>query len=205
MNRIVFLLVLLVCCSFATRAQAQALQSFPGDVHNRGETRILFWNGDARKSVGEVAISYGRPEWKTDYDKPGALDQLTKGKIWRAGNNFWTFLDTNVPLKIGGQDVAIGMYYLAVTRSEDGSAWSLAFIDPAETRSRLLDAFEVTTRPDEVPIVFKAPLTFKTHAETTKYIEMSLTGYPSDITKATLLIKWGSFELSAPVEAMLGN
>ncbi len=41
---------------------------------------------------------------------------MTSGKIWRMGENFWTSLDSNAPLTIGGVEVPV----LVVTRPEDG-------------------------------------------------------------------------------------
>jgi DUF2911 family protein len=62
-----------------------------------------------------------------EYEDPVKFDGMTKGKTWRLGKDFWTVLDTNVPLKIAGKEVAAGTYYLGLFRSADGSAWSLAF------------------------------------------------------------------------------
>ena len=202
MGHVVSTLALVFCCVSLAQAQSD-VRAFPGNVHNRGETRILFWNGAAGKAAAEVAISYGRPLWKNEYNTAGALDQMTKGKTWRAGKNFWTFLDTNIPLKIGGTDIPVGMYYLVVQRSADGNDWSLAFIDPASARRNRIDAAEADRRIGEMTIQHSAPLMFKSRNDITRLLEMEIAGYPNDLSKATFVIKWGKFELSGPVEATM--
>jgi hypothetical protein len=79
----------------------------------------------------------------------------------------------------------------------------VALIDPGQTRSRRVDAFELATRSGEIPVVVRAPLTFRKQASVMPYLNMKLTSYPSDVSKALLQISWGSFELSEPVEAMI--
>ncbi len=202
MKRFAVALAAVICCFSQSQAQSN-VQSFPGNVHNRGESRILLWDGAAGKAAAEVAVSYGRPLWKDAYNAPGALDQMTKGKIWRAGKNFWSFLDTNVPLTVGGQQIPVGMYYLVVQRSADGNDWTLSFVDPADTRGKRIDAAEADPRSAELSVFYSAPMTFKSRNDTTRLLEMQLAGYPDDISKASFIIKWGKFELSAPVEATL--
>jgi hypothetical protein len=200
-----FWLTLAALCGLASWSQAQSggMQVFSDNTATRGETRLLFWNNAANRSVGEVAILYGRPEWKADYDKPGALDTLTVGKFWRVGQNFWTLLDTNLPLKIGGQPVQMGMYYLVVERSADGGTWSLAFLNTTGARTRRIDPFELPGRAADLPIAFKAPLTFRKRDDTTPFLSITLMSAPADPGKAMLEIRWGSFELSAPVEVTI--
>jgi hypothetical protein len=202
MKRVTFIMAALLCCVSLAQAQSDT-QSYPGNLHNRGESRILLWDGAAGKAVAEAAVSYGRPEWKDQYGAPGALDQMTKGKVWRAGKNFWSFLDTNVPLNFGGQEIPVGMYYLVVKRSADGNDWTLSFVDPDDIRSKRMDASEADARSAELSILYSAPLTFKARNDTTRLLEMELMGYPNDVSKAIFAIRWGKFELSVPVEATL--
>ena len=197
------LLTLAALTFVASSAQAQ-LRAFTGTLHNKGETRILLWDSAAGKPAAEVALSYGRPAWKKDYEAPGALDSITKGKLWRAGQNFFTNLDTNVPITIGGQDVPVGHYYVAIQRSADGANWMLAFIDPPSTRSMIVDASEVGgDRGSSLTVKFTAPLTFQKTTGTTTNLDMMFTTNPDDVTKSLLQIKWGQFELNAPVVVKL--
>jgi len=81
--------------------------------------------GTAETMVGgkKVVIDYGRPALKGR-----KLDELMKNlpedRIWRAGENQVTTLDTAGALNIGGKMVPAGKYSLYVHAAENGS-WSL--------------------------------------------------------------------------------
>jgi hypothetical protein len=181
---------------------AHAQQSQPtviaegGEPDDRASARVLYWNTAKKASAGQFAIDYGRPVWKSAYEDAATFDAMTKGKTWRMGSNFWTALDTCLPLKISGKNVPVGYYYLGLHRSADGSQWSLAFIDPAKVRAARTDAFEVA----KAPIMFDVPMsTASTTAKPAKLtIELS---YPKDdIHKVTLNVAWGTLALTAPIE-----
>src|SRR2546425_5669783 len=142
-------LVLLLLLPTAFPAQDKpAIEAFGGaEPDERGSTRLLYWDRQKDVGAGEFAIDYGRPVWKKDYDDSAKFDGMTNGKTWRLGKDFWTVLDTNLPLRIAGKEVAPGTYYLGLFRSADGAAWSLAFIEPAKARAAHLDAFEINKAP----------------------------------------------------------
>ena len=50
---------------------------------------------------------------------PARFDVATKGKVWRLGNDYWTLLDSNIPIKVGGRDIPVGLWYLGLSRSDD--------------------------------------------------------------------------------------
>lgn len=184
---------------------AQAQQATPkieaegGGPDDRASARILYWNDTANSSAGWLSIDYGRPHWKKDYDDPAKFDAITKGKVWRMGSNHWTTLDTCLPLKIAGQDVAAGSYYLGLHRSPDGSSWSLAFIDPAGVRRAHLDAFQI----GKAAVGFEAPMTSEKAAAPVDKLTITFS-YPQDHPRnATLKVAWGSLALTAPVEVEL--
>jgi hypothetical protein len=172
-----------------------------GQPDDRASTRVLYMNTQKHEAAGQFAINYGRPVWKSIYEDPEKFDHLTKGKTWRMGSNFWTALDTGLPLKISGNDVRPGYYYLGLHRSEDGSKWSLAFIDPARVRAAHLDASQI----EKAPVAFEVPLTIA-HAATKpeKFtIEFS---YPQDnIHKVTLNVTWGTLALTAPIDVTVAE
>lgn len=174
----------------AVLSQAQPKVTEFGQQTERGGTRVAFWDNEKNQALGQAAIDYGRPLWKPEYQEQ--LDAMTSGKIWRLGENFWTTFDCNIPVRIGGIDVPVGYYYLVVKRSEDGSAWRLAFVDPDPIRQKHIDAFEVSTRPTEIPVRFEAPLTFEPRDAPRQRLEIQL-------TEERLVIEWGTFALSAPV------
>src|SRR4029079_2539771 len=107
----------------------------------RGTSRILYWNQEKDMAVAAVAVDFGRPVWKKEYEDAGRFDLMTKGKVWRLGNDYWTILDSNLPIKIAGRHIRVSLQYLGLDRSPDGSRWSLAFIDPVKVRRSRLDGF----------------------------------------------------------------
>jgi len=194
-----FLIILL---AFSLHAQDQKkIEAYVDDITDRGLTRILYWNTAANSAAGELAIDYGRPKWKAEYEAAGAFDQMTKGKTWRLGKDLWTTLDTNLPLKIGSQTIAPGSYYLGVHRSADGAAWSLGFIDPAKARSTKLDAFEI----EKATLLFKVPLSFKTTTAANDALSISLSNAKDDLKNVALRLVWGKFELTTPIQVVVGN
>ena len=167
-----------------------------GQLDDRGSARVLYWNEAKHGSAGQFAIDYGRPVWQSAYDSPTTFDRMTKGKTWRMGSNFWTTLDTCVPLKISGQSVPVGYYYLGLHRSEDGARWSLAFIDPAKVRAAHIDAFDIA----KAPIEFEAPMTIAPAAGKQDKLTLELTYPKSDIRRVQLTVAWGTLALTAPIE-----
>jgi len=172
-----------------------------GTPDDRASARVLYWNTKKDVSAGQLAIDYGRPVWKSIYEDATKFDAMTKGKIWRMGSNFWTNLDTSLPLKISGREVPPGYYYLGLHRSAEGSNWSLAFLDPMEVRAVDLDAFDINKgRPR-----FEVPMTL---AETrTKAEKLTITlSYPKEaVGKVTLKVAWGTLTLTAPIDVTVSE
>jgi hypothetical protein len=166
-----------------------------------GSTKVLYW--DRTKGtpeagiIGGVAINYGRPSWKRSYANPEVFDRLTKGEIWRFGKGFWTVLDTNVPLTMGNRKIDIGHHYLGIHRSDDGSEWSLAFIDPAKARKAHLDAFQIA----KAPVDFRVPLEFSETEEHVDKLTVKLSYAADSPERLRMVIAWGKLRLSAPIEA----
>ena len=186
---------------------AYAQQSKPaivaegGQPDDRASARVLYWNTVKDGAAGQFAINYGRPVWKSVYEDPAKFDRMTKGKIWRMGSNFWTVLDTCLPLKISGKNVPAGYYYLGLHRSEDGLNWSLAFIDPARVRAAHLDAFEI----EKAPVAFEVPMSIAKSASKPEKLTIELS-YPEDnIRKVTLSVTWGTLALTAPIEVTVAE
>ncbi len=190
---------LLAALSLAAQEKKKGIIAEGGDPDERASARILYWDRDADHAAGEFAIDYGRPAWKKDYEDPAKFDSLTKGKVWRMGSNFWTTLDTQLPLKISGIDVPAGSYYLGLDRSPDGSTWSLAFINPARVRAMRLDGFEVA----RAPILFRVPVATEKAATLTPKLTITLSHDATDIKSGTLRLAWGNVVLTAPVKVAL--
>jgi DUF2911 family protein len=176
--------------------QQNTIQVFGGQPDERASTRMLY---ETDRAIGEFAIDYGRPAWKKEYEDPATFDKMTRGKVWRLGKDFWTTLDTSLPLRIAGRELSIGYYYLGLHRSEDGATWSLAFLDPVEIRSSKLDAFEI----NKAPIAFKVPVKLEKGVEMVDKLTLLLSHQKQNVNSVTLKVVWGSLHLSAPIEVLL--
>jgi hypothetical protein len=167
----------------------------------RGLTRVLYWNELRDSPLGAVSIDFGRPNWNSQLDNPARFDALTKGNVWRLGNDYWTTLDSNVPMKISGRDIPIGLWYLGLHRSPDGATWSLAFVDPIKARSSRLDPHAMNLAPVE----FRVPLTVEQTSGFAEKLTIVLAADKSNIKNVTLRITWGKLQLMAPAQILLEN
>jgi Protein of unknown function (DUF2911) len=191
------MLVLLV--AGALRAQQGAKIGVEGGdpPDDRGSARLLYWNETANAAAGQVAINYGRPVWRKDYEDPAKFDAMTKGKIWRMGSNFWSNLYTDLPITISGKAIEPGFYFLGLQRSADGSTWNLAFIDPVKVREARIDAFQI----QKARVEFTAPMnTDSAGADAVEKLTIVLTHPVNDMRDATMKVAWGHLALSAPVK-----
>ena len=170
-----------------------------GGPDDRASARVLYWNAQANAPAGQFAIDYGRPVWKKDYEDPAKFDAMTRGKIWRMGSNFWSVLDTQLPLSIGGKKVPVGSYYLGLHRSEEGSEWSLVFIDPSRVRRGRMDAFLI----EKAPVEFEASMSIAKLEAPADKLTITLSYPKADIKHVTLRVAWGNLALSAPIEVAL--
>lgn len=193
--------VLVVMGSIAVQAQQKkpGIIAEGGIVEERASVRVLYWDQVKDGAAGQFAIDYGRPAWRKEYEDKAKFDSMTRGKVWRLGKDFWTVLDTGVPLKIGGKDVPVGAWYLGLRRSSDGSTWSLVFIDPAKVRKARLDAFEI----NKAPVEFKIAVTSGAPETTTEKLTIELSYKKDNIKDVTLKILWGKLQVSAPVQVTL--
>jgi hypothetical protein len=186
---------------FASAIQGQdnkprpKIVAFGSDSPERGTTRVGYWNNEKNQGAGQFAIDYGRPVWRKEYEDTANFDKMTKGKVYRLGSNYWTTLDTDIPLTVAGKSIPAGQWYLGLHRSEDGASWSLAFIDPAKARSAHLDASEI----ERAPIAFKAPMKIES-GEMKEKLTIDLVFQRTNLKDVTLRIAWGKMQLSAPIQ-----
>src|ERR1051325_4013345 len=192
--------IAIFCLGFVVQAQENKPQKprpkigvFGSDSPERGTTRVGYWNNEKNQGAGQFAIDYGRPVWKKDYEDTAKFDQMTKGHVYRLGSNFWTTLDTDTALKIGGVQIPAGLWYLGLARATDG-AWSLVFIDPAKARAAHIDASEI----ERAPVAFKAPMKVDQAADSKEKLTIDLLFQRGTPTDVTLRVAWGNLQLSAP-------
>jgi hypothetical protein len=198
MKRYAMLVGVMLLFTLISQAQQKPkIEAEGGTPDDRASARVLYWNGQTNSAAGQVAIDYGRPVWRKEYNDTAKFDAMTRGKVWRMGSNYWTILDTNLPLSIGGKKVPIGLYYIGLHRSEEGSEWSLAFIDPAKARKMHLDAFQI----ERAPVDFEAHMSNVSKTESpAQKLTITLTYPKNDIKHVTLLVGWGNLALSTPIE-----
>ncbi|HKS39505.1 MAG TPA: DUF2911 domain-containing protein [Blastocatellia bacterium] len=200
-SRLVFVSFALVIC-FAPVLQAQdkkprpLIVAFGSDSPERGTTRVGLWNTKKNMGAGQFAIDYGRPVWRKEYEDTAKFDKMTNGKVYRLGSNFWTTLDSDIPLVIAGKSIPAGHWYLGLHRSADGATWSLVFIDPAKARAGQMDASEI----ERAPIAFKAPMTTEQASELKEKLTIDLMFQEANPKDVTLKIAWGKLQLSAPIQ-----
>ena len=189
----------------ATVVQAQqakpTIVAEGGGLDDSASARVLYWNQKTDSAAGQFAINYGRPVWKQVYEDPSQFDAMTKGKVWRMGSNFWTNLETQLPLNIAGKSVPAGYYYVGVHRSADGSQWSLAFIDPAEVRHTHLDAFEIR----KARVKFEAPVSVAQAEGKPDKLTITFSYPKDDVKNVTLRVAWGNLALTAPMKVALSE
>jgi len=189
-----------ISLSFVSAIQGQdnkrpKIVAFGSDSPERGTTRVGYWNNEKNQGAGQFAIDYGRPVWRKEYEDTANFDKMTKGKVYRLGSNYWTTLDTDIPLTVAGKSIPAGQWYLGLHRSEDGATWSLAFIDPAKARAAHLDASEI----ERAPIAFKAPMKIES-GEMKEKLTIDLVFQRTNLKDVTLRIAWGKMQLSAPIQ-----
>ena len=189
--------IVVLLFSLSAKGQQPKIVAEGGTPDDRASARVLYWNTQTDAAAGQVAIDYGRPVWKKEYNDSAKFDAMTRGKIWRMGSNYWTILDTELPLSIAGKKVPMGFYYLGLHRSEEGSEWSLVFIDPTKARKQRLDAFQI----EKAPVEFEALMSTVAQAETpTEKLTITLSYPKDDIKHVTMRVAWGNLVLSTPIE-----
>ena len=188
-------LVLLGALSVHGQGKIEVEGGTPDDY---ASARIAYFGEKA--AVGQFAVNYGRPAWRSEYDDSGKFDALTKGKVWRMGSNFWTSFYTDLPLSISGKAVAPGLYFLGLKRSADGASWSLAFFDPAKVRAGHLDAFYV----ESAQVEFTAPIAVAPRRdEVAQKLTITFSHKDPSAHDATLDVAFGHLALTAPIQVTL--
>jgi hypothetical protein len=169
-----------------------AVESF-----DRGYSSISYWtlrNDGVEIGGGRISVEHGKPSWPAALDTKEAFDGATVGKLWRLGNNKWTTLDTNLPLRFGERRVEPGIYYLVLQRPKPGE-WRLGFIAPAAMTTGLLDAFATQAQPQDVRVLFSVPLKYAS-GEKKAELDITLALDSSDLAKGSVAIEWGPHHLS---------
>ncbi len=197
----IFALIIFLPGTFLAQDAKPRYSVFGGKPDERACVRIEFFD-NVKKIIQQVAIDYGTPAWKKEYEDPKIFDTMTKGKIWRMGSNFWSRLENYVPIKIAGKRVTPGVWYVGLRRSPDGNEWSMVFIDPTKARAAsIYDAFRI----NDAPVEISAPLIIEKATEIKEKLTVTITPQKEEVNNATVRIAWGKLQLSTPIEVELPN
>lgn len=162
------------------------------EASERGSARVFYWFQDS--SAGQLDIQYGRPAWQPAFE---AFLTKPNGNRWRLGENFWTTLDTNIPLRIGGVELGIGQHYLVLENQREHGVRLIA-LDPDEIRSKRLDAYEANETTGGVAI----PLEHAKGNGSAARLAIELDVDRRNEHRAKLTIRFGPHTLTAPVEML---
>jgi tetratricopeptide (TPR) repeat protein len=155
----------------------------------RKDCRLFYWAGNG--SPGQMVVSYGPVTWKDSYEGQFQAKTMTNRR-WRLGSNFWTTLDTNMDITIGGQKVPAGYYYITLEKKDDGNL-VLALNDPAQIRARKLDAFQAHETKGGIEI----PMAHATSEDVAG--ELTISFHKGDASgQGNLEIRFGGHSLNAP-------
>lgn len=173
-----------------------AATSFAQDSQPRGKAETMV-HGKT------VVIDYGRPDLKGR-----SLDELMKNlpedRIWRAGENQVTTLDTATDLKIGGKAIPAGKYSLYVHAPAEGNwslcvnkdqgidlvkLWDEASPEMAKEPWPRLDGYQKNIEGDEVA---RIPMT-KASADSSDVFNI-------DLSASALTMSWGGQSWEVGIE-----
>lgn len=185
----------LLAVALAAPATAQ-VKAFGGSAPRMAATRIFFGEDFSKGDLGMVCIQYGQPQWKAEYD--GMLDSL-KGKHLRLGKDYWTTLNTSIPLQAGTTAIAAGSYYAGLKCDAEG-AFSLVLMKAEESDKSGWAPW--TGEKWKPAYVLPMPRTQAAKTADTMAIDLDV---PDEANPARLDLKisWGSHVLTLPLMAQL--
>lgn len=165
----------------------------------QGERRAsrVFWFSRAG-SPGQVSVSYGGVAWKDSYAEDAKSKEF-ENRRWRLGKDFWTTIDSNLPMTIGTTAVPVGYYYLTLEKKSNGD-FVLALNDPAVVKKTKLDAFQADQTKGGIEVVLK----HETMPESSPKLDIAFSSDADDSSKGALTIKFGPNKLTAPVTYQFG-
>ena len=173
----------------AYRTQA-AVQSFVQSI-DRTSSGVLQFSGNTL--LADFRISHGAPVWKESYDPKGIKQsKIPDGTRFRFGNNFWSTIETNVDLTIGGAEVPVGYYYLAFEKQTD--AVNIVAFPADDLRKQRVGSWQP---PQTGGIVI--PMSLDESGSTADELTCDFV-VDNRSGASSLEVEWGPYALTAPVE-----
>lgn len=161
----------------------------------RAMTRVVFFSKTGLS--GEYVIQYGRPAWKDAYD--AKFEEMSRGKRLRLGKDWWTTLDSYVPLRFAGKtELSEGSWFLALDCSEKGE-WSLVALNPTDIFKSRTDAFSTAKTTGGIAI----PLTYEAVETSEPELKIEFLAVKEKPEEQTLEIRFGKHRLTVAVEPKL--
>ena len=173
-----------------------AALSFAQDANPRGKV-------DATVNGSKVTIEYGRPALQgRSLDE--LMSDLPEDRVWRAGENQVTTLETKGDLKIGGTSIPAGKYSLYVYAPAEGDwalcvnknlgiplveIWAEAPSEMAQEPWPELRGYKANIVGDEIA---RIPMTKKSGESTDVFT--------IDLTLSELTLSWGDASWTASIE-----
>lgn len=185
---------LLAALVVAATVPAQ-MQAFPMDGH-RATTGLFYFERGAG-SPGQIFLHYGQPEWKPEYEQ---FVTSKEAQTQRLGSDWWTTLDTTLPLTIGQTKVPAGVYYLGLHKTAKGQ-WQLMLLDPKEVRNKKAHP-GMTSR---LTARLNADLIYRKVGKSVDKLTITIKASKSDPRIGSLGIHWSNHFLRAQVEADFGK
>lgn len=147
----------------------------------------------AKSPAAEIEQVVGNTTIEVDYARPSARgrtiygDLVPYGEVWRAGANASTKLSFSRPVKIGGKQLAAGVYSLfaipgkdewTIILNKDTAAWG------SYQYSEALDAVRLTAKPVKIE----------------PYVETFTIGFDAlKDDSATLQLDWANTRVAFPI------
>ena len=140
-------------------------------VHPRGEATLAF-------AGGTLTVEYGQPP----LEGRDVMDLIEPGSLWRMGADQPTTLKTDVPLQIGGTQIASGKHIL-LARFVGKKQWNLV------VSSKSVFDF------DESAKIAEAEGKFAEGKDAVDRVTITLEGQGK---QGKLILAWGTYRLEAP-------
>jgi hypothetical protein len=190
--------ILAAACAAASLASflPAQIQVFGGNQDQRANSMLVYFSD---KPEGGIAITYGQPEWKAEYD---AMAEKAKGQRFRLGKNWWSTFDTSARLEFGKTTIPAGSYFVGLECDKEGNFQLLLL-----NAHRAMVQNEMPFTPKTWKVDHTIPMTFEKGAltESVKKLTIDLKAPKDDPTQVSLTITWGTHRLTANAKAHLGG